>query len=159
MRNSKKIAAFTLSEVLIVLVVTSIVVAIAFTVLRLVTQQYNAIRLRYQERTEVQKLKQRMTTDFDSAKSIFWDDLEEKLKINKGNEDLVNYEWTDNFLLRNTDTLSKHITDLKLFYRGVDVIKGQIDGIEIELKRSGQIINLFVSKKLDSRQQLSDLWD
>jgi Tfp pilus assembly protein PilV len=159
MRNSKKIAAFTLSEVLIVLVVTSIVVAIAFTVLRLVTKQYNAINMRYQERTEIQKLKQRMTTDFDSAKSIFWDYLEEKLQINKGNEDLVNYEWTDNFLLRNTDTLSKHIAELKLFYRGDEVVKGQIDGIDIELKRSGQIINLFVSKKLDSRQQLSDLWD
>ena len=56
MKYNKKIPAFTLSEVLIVLVITAIVIGIAFSVLTLVNKQYNAIRDSYTYKTAVLKL-------------------------------------------------------------------------------------------------------
>jgi prepilin-type N-terminal cleavage/methylation domain-containing protein len=159
MRDSKKIAAFTLSEVLVVLVITSIVMAIAFSVLRLVTQQYTAINVRYKERTEIQKLKQRLISDLDKAYQVSWDDTEQQLYIDGGEGVAINYEWTEGYLLRNTDTLSDKTAAIRLFYLGNEVKEGMIDGLEIELIPSGQPIRLFVSRKLDARQKLSDLWD
>lgn len=158
MKISKKIESFTLSEVLVVLVVTAIVVAIAFSVLRLTTQQYAAINSRYKERAEIQKLKQRLYTDINTMNEVSWNAKERKLLV-KNKERSVTYDWTADYLIRNMDTVSYNTKEIRLFYKGVEVEEGIIDGIEIELLRTGQPIRLFVSRKLDAKEDLEKLWD
>lgn len=158
MKISKKIESFTLSEVLVVLVVTAIVVAIAFSVLRLTTQQYAAINARYKERAEIQKLEQRLYTDINTMNEVSWNAKERKLLV-KNKERSVTYDWTTDYLIRNTDTVSYNTKEIRLFYKGVEVGEGVIDGLEIELLRTGQPIRLFVSRKLDAKEDLEKLWD
>lgn len=159
MKNKDKIPAFTLSEVLIVLVITSIVVGIAFAVLHLVTKQFNTMSNRYDERIQTQKLKQQIAVDLDSGQSIILKDDEEKLQIINDDNLNANYEWAGDYLIRNKDTLSKTLKTIRFYYLGTEVTAGQVDGIELELKSFGRSLRLFTSKKVDSKKQLSDLWD
>jgi len=159
MVNSKKVQAFTLNEVLIVLVITSIVVAIAFSVLQLVTKQYNAINIRYEERTEVLKLQQRMFIDLDQSYNATWSSLEEQLIVYDHKESFVTYDIIGNVLMRDDDTLSTGISGATFFLKGDEVEDGTIDGFEIEFIESGREIGFFVCRDLSSLQKMNEVWD
>jgi|GEM_PF-1334108 len=161
MKTNHKVKAFTLSEVLIVLVITSIVIAIAFSILRLVTKQYNAISTRYTERAEILKLKQRMLTDMDISKSAFWDSDQEQLSLMSGRKEStsINYEVYDNLLIRNGDTLSKNITTISFFYKGNTVQGGAVDAFEVSIGNDKDVTNFFISTRLSALQKIEEVWD
>lgn len=161
MKTKTKVEAFTLSEVLIVLVITSIVIAIAFSVLRLVTKQYNAINTRYQERTEVLKLKQRITSDMDISNNTFWDASKEQLLLVNKKEDseVIIYEFYNNILIRDNDTLSKTVNNISFFYQGNPVENGVIDALEVVIDNDENVSNFFVSTRLSASQKINEVWD
>lgn len=157
-QHPNKIPAFTLSEVLVVLVITSIVVAIAFTVLRLVTKQFTAIQARYEERTEITMLKQRLLFDFDKAKSTSWSEKDQALEIVLQDE-VIQYEITSDYILRDTDTLSFKIQNTTFYYLGDQIEEGEIDGLTLDIIISGRPIQFFVSRRLDAQQEMEKLWE
>ncbi|MEM9650388.1 MAG: prepilin-type N-terminal cleavage/methylation domain-containing protein, partial [Bacteroidota bacterium] len=64
MKGVKKLRAFTLSEMLVVLLLTVIVVGLAFSVLNLVQRQMSGIESNYARNTAFDQLKQSLWVDF-----------------------------------------------------------------------------------------------
>ena len=65
MKNNFKIKAFTLSEMVVVTILTSIIVGIAFSVLSLVQRHMYSIKQNFNNNTELSKLEQALWIDFD----------------------------------------------------------------------------------------------
>tara|TARA_R110002094_G_scaffold202065_1_gene173391 strand:+ start:295 stop:504 length:210 start_codon:yes stop_codon:yes gene_type:complete len=65
LKNNFKIKAFTLSEMVVVTILTSIIVGIAFSVLSLVQRHMYSIKQNFNNNTELSKLEQALWIDFD----------------------------------------------------------------------------------------------
>ncbi len=155
MRNSQKIAAFTINEILIVLVITSIVVGISFAVLQLVTKQIKAIEKKYETSNAIVKLKYQLLVDFDKSVNISGKDNELRLSIDG---ETALYEFSKQGVYKVDDTLQVAINRLQFYLKGEEVEEGTIDGVKIystALKNDGYI---FVSKKSSSKEEMR-LWD
>lgn len=158
MNYNKKIPGFTLSEILVVLVITAIVIGIAFSVLRLVTKQYNAINASYTYRTEVQQLKQRLLVDVNQSKAMRLNTEEDQLEIT-GADEMIIYTWNQDQLIRNTDTLTIGITEATFMRNGITVENGAFDGLKLHLNHKGRELALFVAKETDAKSYIQPEWD
>lgn len=159
MNNNTKIDAFTLSEVLIVLVITSIVVTIAFSVLRLVTNQYIAMNKGYERQVEVLRIKQQLIVDLDTAYQTFLNEEGQQLLITNSTEHTFMYEWNAPYLIRDGDTLTSNFNSITGFLKGEKIDAATCDAIDISLNYKGKFTKVFVSRKQDARQKLAVLWD
>lgn len=144
MKIRKKIAAFTLTEVLVVIVVSAIVVGLALSVLNLVQQNFYSIRQNFQATTENQLLKQRLLIDFNRYHTISYNEGTGQVLF-KNPVDSVLYKYSDFMLIRDLDTLGNKVKNLTFYYEGVEVKQGQIDAAKLSIGIKGQEI-IFVSK-------------
>lgn len=145
LRTYKKIVAFTLSEMLVVLLLTIIVVGLAFSVLGLVQRQMGDIQNNYEEKTTDNLLQQALWVDFNSNAQIEFSAKWQVLSFS--NElDGKTYKFYKGYILRNTDTLYTNFTIAKMFYKGEEVSKGYIDALELT-KFDEVPKTLFVYKK------------
>lgn len=144
MEFKKKIAAFTLTEVLVVIVVSAIVVGLALSVLNLVQQNFYSIRKNFQATTDNQLLKQRLLIDFNRYHTISYNESTGLIMF-KNPIDSVLYKYADFRLIRDLDTLGNNIKDLTFYYEGAEVKQGQIDASKLFLGADGSEI-IFVSK-------------
>ncbi len=158
MKPYGKINAFTLSEVLVVLVITSIVVGIAFAVLNLVTLQLNAIRTTYARSTEVAKFKQRLLYDFDAASTVVWDLEHQHLEITTPSQHIT-YEVLPDYVLRDSDTLSFKVKHIDFYYQGDTVKEGSVDGMNVALEMAKKHVQFFVSRRSGARDTIERLWE
>jgi len=144
-RISKKIAAFTLSEMLVVLLLTIIVVGLAFSVLGLVQGQMLDIQNNYEEKTNDNLLQQALWVDFNSNAQIVFSSKGQMLSLSND----VNgkrYEFYKGYIIKGIDTLYTDFTISKVFYMGEAVSNGIIDALE--LTKHGEVPKtLFVHKK------------
>lgn len=146
---NKKIKAFTISEMLVVLVISSIVIALAMIVLGLVQQQLKIINNNYQEQTEIRILERTLLNDFNTHQLYYNSSRKELTCISE--IDTVNYKFSTDFVQRNTDTLNVPIVELTPFLNG-DVTNGdQIDAMELQLTKDIiQNRTIFISKTKDA---------
>ena len=79
MKSNKKIMAFTLSEMIVVLILTSIVIGLAFSVLNLVQKQMSAIQDNYNKSLELNKLETALWLDFNRYSDIRFNELDNEL--------------------------------------------------------------------------------
>ena len=144
-KRIRKIKAFTLSELLVVLLITVIVVGLAFSVLSLVNRHMLSIQGSYEQNTEINLLRQALWSDFNSY---------HKLDYNAGSTTLscenemgvVHYNFERDWVIRAKDTF--HIAvDKKLFYfDGIEQLSGAIDAIELSTKEQDIQGKIFVYK-------------
>nr|WP_299067293.1 hypothetical protein [uncultured Allomuricauda sp.] len=144
-RTSKKIAAFTLSEMLVVLLLTIIVVGLAFSVLGLVQGQMWDIQNNYEEKTADNLLQQALWVDFNSHAQVEFSSKAQALSFS--NEvDGKAYQFYKGYILRDRDTLYTDFTIGRVFYKGEEVSNGLIDALELT-KFDEVPKTLFVHKK------------
>src|SRR6056297_3780700 len=96
---TKKIKAFTLHEMLVVLLITALVVGMAYSVLRLVQIQMNGISSNYEQTTEVRLLKQILWIDFNQYDRIWCNAANREIFLsNEINE--VTYQFQKELVLK-----------------------------------------------------------
>lgn len=156
--KSHKIPGYTLSEVLVVLVITAIVVGIAFSVLRLVVFQLHKIETAYTDRTEVAMFKQHLYTEVERAQRLFWNDTELILELESKTGSII-YEMGETVIIRDYDTITFGSIDYKGYLVGKEVTSGPIDAFKFTIKLRGQQVPIFIEKSVDVQQQLTRLWD
>ncbi len=158
MRQKHKIPAFTLSEILVVLAITSIVIALAFTVLNLITKQFTVMRTRYEERTEVTKFKQRLLFDFEKGSDVSWNERQQELAITI-KEEIVSYEFASDYVLRDRDTIPFTVQNTQFYYKGEEIEEGVVDGLEVTMIIRGNTVRFFVSREVDAQQSIQEIWE
>ena len=101
---NNKVKSFTLSEMLVVMVITVIIVGIAFTVLNLVRKQINFIETNFSKTTELALCKQQLWQDFNQHSQIWFNAKEQTLMLTS-ELDTINYSFSKEYLLRQKDTI------------------------------------------------------
>jgi competence protein ComGC len=152
LKNNTKVNAFTLSEILVVIVISTIVVGLALSVLNLVQQNYNNIRKNYQISTDVQLLKQQITVDFNRFHGAVLNNKLQEIHF-KNALDSIYYIFSGELLIRKMDTLSIQIENPIFYFRGQVVENGKIDAMKLYIKgQPGTYI--FVDKVNDAKTYL-----
>ncbi|MCR8667515.1 prepilin-type N-terminal cleavage/methylation domain-containing protein [Aestuariibaculum sp. M13] len=145
----KKINGFTLNELVIVLIITSIVVGLAFSILSIVQRHMSAIQKNIIHHTQLDKLEQRLWMDFNRFSTITYD-KDNELLIFINELDTLNYEFLDKHVVIGSDSLQIEIKEVNLFFLGHSVDSGNVDALKLEMTEGFQSQQLFVYKHNDA---------
>ncbi|MEQ5791608.1 prepilin-type N-terminal cleavage/methylation domain-containing protein [Muricauda sp. NFXS6] len=143
--NIKKIKGFTLQEMLVVLLLTALVVGMAFSVLRLVQVQMNGISSNYTKSTEMRLLKQSLWVDFNQHDRVWYDQGNKELLL--ANEmDEARYQFQKDMVVKERDTFFVEIKELRPYFNGNGILGGEMDALDLYTGAS-QSGRLFVFKR------------
>ena len=145
MQTIKKIHAFTLGEMIIVLILSSIVVGLAFSVLSLVQSHMLSIQENYQKNTELSKLEALLYLDFNRYTTITYNPLEQQLNFETP-LDTVHYQFSEQYISRKKDTFHIPIARKQFYFNGAFCNDGPIDAIQLFPKKPFQAQQLFIFK-------------
>jgi prepilin-type N-terminal cleavage/methylation domain-containing protein len=146
--TNHRIKSFTLPELLVVMIITAIVVGMAFSVLRLVQQQIRAIEMNFEKTSSLALFEQRLWQDFNEKNFIEYHSKENSLLM-VSEMDTVVYSFQENYILRNTDTIKLRLATTQLLFEGKEVQEGAIDALLISGKVELPDYDVFVYKKND----------
>lgn len=128
----KKINAFTLSELIVVMIISTIVVSMAFIALSMVKRQVFSIQNKFSIKKELVRLEKVLNKDFNTY-AIAELNSNKSLKF-KNTLDSVNYKIADSYILRNQDTLRVAMSNTAYFLDGKEVKKGYVDAFYFEIE-------------------------
>ncbi|MEM9143557.1 MAG: hypothetical protein AAGA86_11260 [Bacteroidota bacterium] len=141
-----KIKAFTVQEMVVVLLITSMVVGMAFSVLGLVQKQMGGIATVYRAKSEADRLRKALWIDFNRYTDIQWDAQKEYLHL--GNElETKLYDLSGDRPVSETDTFYIPLKSKKCYFGTRDVISGQVDALELQMGPALGERALFVYKE------------
>lgn len=146
--SKTKVPSFTLAELVVVMIITSIVVGMAFSVLRLVQNQIYSIQTNFEKTSNLALFEQQLWQDFNEKEVILYNENENKLQL-QSEIDTVSYSFQDQFILRNTDTIHLKLQLVTLFFNGKKVTQDTIDAMAISGKAELPDYEIFVSRKND----------
>jgi hypothetical protein len=134
---------------IIVLILTSIVVGLAFSVLSLVQKQMFAIQENYGKTLELNKLETSLWLDFNRYSKISYNDIENELKFSTELDSVV-YQFNEKNTIKGSDTFSIQIKNRQFYFDGEQSTNNQIDAIKLEASKEYQNQILFVFKTNDA---------
>jgi len=148
MRLTKKIQAFTLTEVMVVIVLSAIVAGLAFSILGIVQKNMRSIESNYQYQSEIQSLEVALTIDLNKYPTANWDALKEELQISSP-IDQKSYRFFSDSIVSTTDTYPIKIKNKTLYFEGEAVQSGNIDAIKFTFENTTNLHRIFVFKHND----------
>lgn len=146
-----KVNALTLNEMVIVMIITSIVVGLAFTVLSLVQRHMWSIQQNFNLNTEFNRLEEALWVDTNNYNTMMFNETENTLMY-KTVLDSVEYQFKNGFIIRDKDTFNLQIEHKAIFFNGKKVNNGKIDAIRLELSKKHSNQSIFVFKINDAKQ-------
>jgi len=146
---SRKVKSFTLSELIVVLIISMIVVGIAFSVLTLVKKQIGKIEKNYHLTTQLSLFEEQLWRDFNTSQEIVFDAAEQNLVMTNGLEQTV-YHFESSYVVRNADTLRLQLTIDTIYLDGKSVRDGLTDALKVTAYQDIPQYNFFVYKKNDA---------
>ena len=153
MLGIKKIKAFTIAELIVVLVLSSIVISIAIVVLNLVQKQVSGIQFNLEKQNEIQVLDKLLWHDFNKYQLHYFS--KEKILLCSNPLDTITYQFDKDFVLRNQDTLKVKLAETVFYLDAEKVIENTIDAIEIQFSEAFQNKTLFIYKTKDATYYLN----
>ena len=151
MIKTKELPAFTLQETVIVMIITTVVVGLAFTVLTLVQRHMLSIQQNFNTRTEINRLEAALWADFNKAGKIELRPQTQQLIFHQV-LDTVAYTFNKNYVSRDKDTMALGIVSAKFFKAGDPVSSGSIDALEWGFSTQQPNQKLMVFKYPDASQ-------
>jgi len=149
MKLIKKIKAFTVSEMSIVLLLTTIVVGLAFTVLGLVQKQMRIMQMNFNNTLELNKLETELWLDFNRYPSIRLNAFGDRLLL-KNELDSVTYTFSESYLIKEQDTFPVQLESKNFYFDGQPVTTNSIDAIKLVTTNTFQNRELFIYVKNDA---------
>ena len=146
---SKRLKSFTLSEMLVVLIITAIVVGLAFSVLTLVRKQVFNLQSNTDQKINQDLLQSKLFIDFNTYTEAF---VEESTKLKFKNEvDSVFYIFEENLIKLDRDTLCRNLNQVQFLYKNNNVKQGRVDAVKYSVEtKQGVFTNYFIYKSNDA---------
>ena len=144
--ENTKIKAFALQEMIVVLLITSIVVGMAFSVLNLVQRQMNNINGIYDTKMETNQLRQSLWIDFNRYSYAFYDGKKRELSLGNGME-TKNYQIAEGLFTTERDTFFIPVESMKFYFKNEERLYGEIDAIELKTDKASGGQYVFVYKE------------
>ncbi len=149
MQTKHKIQAFTLSEMIVVIIITTIVIGMAFSVLSMVQKHMNGIQANFNRSLELNKLEQLLNIDLNRFSEVSYEIKENRL-VFSSEIGATSYQFVDNKIIKNRDTFNIEVQQKLFYFDGETILEGQIDAIKIETSKAFQSQKLFVYKRNDA---------
>jgi prepilin-type N-terminal cleavage/methylation domain-containing protein len=144
----KKVNAFTLSELLVVLVISGIVISITFLALQLVQKQIKEIQVNFRDQQEIKQFETVIVNDLNTRKAKFIKNKNEI--VFKGVNDAISYRFERDYFLRGKDTFKLKIIEKSFFLDNEKVDDGFVDAIYFKFAQSYNDKQIFVYTVKDS---------
>jgi len=151
--KTKKVNAYTLSELLVVLVISSIVISLTFVVLGLVQRQISEIQANFKDQQEIQLLARVLLQDINKHDVYFHKDNNE-LQLYSAT-DTIFYQFENNYIVREKDTFNLKVIEKNLLLDNQIVKNGWIDAIGLGFNQSYSTKNIFIYKIKDAAHYLN----
>lgn len=139
-----KVKAFTLSELIVVMIISTIVISLAFMALSMVKRQIGHIQKRTVLKEELLSLEKVLNMDFNRYGIA-------NFNINvlkfKNPLDSTTYTIEENWVLRNKDTFNIEASNVLFFLDGNTVKKGKVDALKFTAKNVNERITFVYSIK------------
>lgn len=149
MKRNNKIEAFTLTEITVALLISAIVVGIAFSVLNLVQKQMMTIQKNYKNNTQINMLETALWIDFKHYANAEYNTIEDELKL-FSELDSVKYKFKKEQVIKASDTFFIPLQNKAFFFNNNTVNNGKVDALRIEFSKEFQNQKLFIFKKNDA---------
>lgn len=146
--KNPKVKSFTLSELLVVMIITAIVVGLAFSVLRLVQRQIHLIQKNYDKSIELALFEQKLWQDFNEYPIVAFHLKSNKLQL-ESEKDTIIYLFESENVIRNKDTIKIKVVVESVFLEGRKVKERNIDAIRLNAETELPEYVIFVFRKLD----------
>lgn len=147
MKINNKIQAFTLSEMMVAIVITLLVVGMAFSVLSLVQRHMNGISYNLNNSTRLDVLEQALWIDFNRFEKVQYKNDE---LLFKNEIDSITYRIQNEKIIRTIDTFDIQLQDFELLLDGKKVNSGFINAVKLVTGKESQNKILFIYKKNDA---------
>ncbi|TBN04484.1 hypothetical protein EYD45_07510 [Hyunsoonleella flava] len=134
---------------IVVIIITTIVVGMAFSVLAMVQKHMKGIQANFNKTLEIEKLEQVLNIDFNRHTKIEYDTINDELFF-ISEIDTVAYQFTENHVITPMDTLHIPLHHKQFFFNGLKVNYGRIDAIKLETTKTFLSQNVFVYKRNDA---------
>lgn len=131
MTRNRKIKAFTLSEMIVVIGLTGIIAGLAFSIMHLVQQHMKKITFNYEEKTQWHLLEQSLWMDFHRYQNISYHPEMQQLQFSHG-LDTIAYIFTADKIIKERDTFHIAVTGKKCYYKGKMIPQGRLDALELQ---------------------------
>jgi len=138
-----KLRSFTLSEMLVVLLLTVIVVGLAFSVLNLIQGQMNSAKKTFEDSSSWNRLRQGLWRDARTYPTIIFDAKTQQLTFENGYERLQ-YRFTADYVIRNKDTFAIELAEKQFFLDAREVSSGRLNAMQFSSKPSEGGKRIFV---------------
>jgi len=151
--KTKKMKAFTISELLVVLVISSIVLSLTFVILGMTQKQIAQIQRGYQQQQEILLFKRVLLKDINTHRAFF--KAKEEQLILSNSFDTIRYAFAKNYLLRDLDTFKLKIKERQLYLNNTIVTSHWIDAIQLEFEQTYTSKKIFMYKIKDAAHYLN----
>lgn len=153
MNRDTKIPAFTLNELIVVMVITVVVIGLAYSILSLVQTHMKAIDHNLENATEVNLIEQALTLDFNTYNQM---KITSPGHLSFKNElDSISYDFEENILIRETDTFAVKIGKTEFFLDNVAVISGKFDAVRVIVNPQGRERDIFIYRQNDAQTYMN----
>ena len=147
-RLNRKVKAFTIAEMLVVLVISGIVISLTMLILSLVQKQLKAINTNNNQTTEIRFLERALWQDFNRY-NLFFNTKQQQLNC-ISELDTVQYTFEKDYTIRNADTLDVVVFKTTTYLNGATTTNNNIDAIELQLSKEKTDKAVFIYKIKDA---------
>lgn len=136
-----------------VLVISSIAVTLSFLALRNVQKQIKSINTVFEKQQKMNSLERIINADLNRFIGTY-DQKNNQLTFASFN-DTIHYNFKENHLFRNLDSIALKIKKTSFFLDGIEVTSGIIDAIEFSFENTYTQNGLFVYKRKDASHYIN----
>ena len=152
MMNTRAIKAFTLVEMIIVLIIASLIVALSFTVLNIVQRNLGDISKQFVDDNSEILFQSRLDASFMKYRESYCDSVEQKV-IFRNNIDSVTYKLNQYLLITEQDTFK--CKKIYFLFQGDTVSNGAFDAMGCVQEKSDN--KIFSYRINDSKAYLNGI--
>ena len=145
----KRIPSFTLSELIVVMVLTGILVTAAFFALNSIQKQVGLLQKAFQLEQDVYLLEREFIHEAGKANMVY-DSINKQLRFYSSNRLNKQYSFKKSMLIRDKDSLTIPITKVYVYEKGVRKAQGSIDAFELVFKGVYTSRKLFIATRKDA---------
>jgi prepilin-type N-terminal cleavage/methylation domain-containing protein len=146
-----KVHGFTLNEMVIVLIISTIVIGMAFSVLSMVQRHMWSIQNNFSLNTELNRLEQALWIDINRYNAIRYNGIENELQFKSAIDSTV-YQFKSDYVLKDRDTFHIIIEAQTFYFNGTVTNSKKVDAFRLELPKQYQNKSLFIFKHNDATQ-------